>query len=281
MDEDSTRRHEEHEGDRRDRGTGESPKASPRMVLMTILAIVTVGLVLFPCLPPVTAERGAARATQCRSNLKQFGLALHNYHDEYGSFPPAFVIADDGTRMHSWRTFVLPYVDQGPLYKEYDFDEAWDGLSNSALGSGDYFQVGCCPSDPGFRYDHRVTNYVAVVGDETAWRPDGVVRIEDFTDGLANTILLVEVTPVSVNWFEPRDLEFDAMSFQINDPNESSLSSNHKKKAEWPWEEDIPYVHVLMADGSSRRLPASTPPDVVRALLTINGGEEVEVNWLD
>ena len=281
MGEDSTRRHEGHEGGRRDRENGENLRGSTCMILMITVVVVIVGLLLLPCLMPLTAERGAARATQCRNNLREFGLALHNYHDEYGSFPPAFVVADDGMRVHSWRTLVLPYLDEGPLYKEYNFDEGWDGPNNSALGSGDEIYAGCCPSDRSIDNQRRLTNYVAVVGEETAWRPDGVRRIEDFKDGTSNTILLVEVTPASVNWFEPRDLDFDNMSFRINDPDRPSLSSHHVIKADWSWEEEKRYVHVLMADGSSRRLPASTPPEVVRALLTIDGGENVEVEWLD
>ena len=57
---------------------------------------------------------------QCGNNLKQIGIALHTYHDEYKSLPPAYVCDESGKRMHSWRVLLLPYMEQQELYKKYD-----------------------------------------------------------------------------------------------------------------------------------------------------------------
>lgn len=71
------------------------------------------------------------------------------------------------------------------------------------------------------------------------------------------------------------------MNFRINDPDQPSLSSHHATEPSWPWQDAIPYVHVLLVDGSVKRLPVSTPSEAVRALLTIAGGEKVDVDWIE
>src|SRR5689334_18892035 len=98
------------------------------MVLLFIAAVLMALL-----LPPVTRGRTQARQSQCRNNLKQIGIALHNYHDIFGSFPPAYIPDEYGHPKHSWRTLILAQLDQAPLYNSYRFDESWDGPHNSAL----------------------------------------------------------------------------------------------------------------------------------------------------
>lgn len=230
---------------------------------------------------PATTSRGPARSTQCRNHLKLFGLALHNYHDEYGSFPPAFLTDAAGLTTHSWRTLILPYADQGPLASKVRLDEPWDSETNLDLYSNRQIYMHCCPSDNGVVDLPAQTNYVAVVGEQTGWHGGVPVSLDQITDGLDRTILLVEVAPALGAWYEPEDLDFDTMSFIINDPDTAGLSSRHSIESSLPWGETREYVHVLLADCSVKQLPASTPPEVVRALLTINGGEVVELPWAE
>ncbi len=75
-----------------------------------IIAIIGIGLVLLVLLMPFSRGREAPRRTQCKNNLKQIGLAFHNYHDDHGVFPPAYTVDENGTRLHSWRTLILPYL---------------------------------------------------------------------------------------------------------------------------------------------------------------------------
>ena len=60
------------------------------------------------------------------NNLKQIGLAFHNYADAYRSFPPAVIYGPDGKPWHSWRVLLLPFLEQQPLYEQYDFSQPWD-----------------------------------------------------------------------------------------------------------------------------------------------------------
>ena len=91
--------------------------------LLVVIAIIAILIALL--LPAVQQAREAARRSQCKNNLKQFGLALHNYHDTFNTFPPGYVFGRSAPAFNqssiersnwSWGTFILPYIDQAPLY---------------------------------------------------------------------------------------------------------------------------------------------------------------------
>ena len=150
-----------------------------------------------------TAREAARRAWCSCHGGGQIHLALDIYADEHGSYPPAYVVDADGRRMHSWRALLLPYMNQ-ELAQAYKLDEPWDGPNNSKLAKRMPQQFRC-PSD--LDAPEGTTNYVAVVGAETMWPLDSGRKPSDATDGVSNTILLVEVTGLNIPWLEPRDLE--------------------------------------------------------------------------
>jgi beta-lactamase regulating signal transducer with metallopeptidase domain len=84
--------------------------------------------------PAVTTARAAARRAQSVNNLKQIGLAFHNYHSTYGRFPAAVNLGGKSGKVpYSWRIAILPYLEQQDLYNAYNFDEPWDGPNNRKL----------------------------------------------------------------------------------------------------------------------------------------------------
>jgi prepilin-type N-terminal cleavage/methylation domain-containing protein len=94
--------------------------------LLVVIAIIAILIALL--LPAIQQAREAARRTECRNNLRQIGLGLHNYHDVHGSFPPGWVGATagaghnvEGVNGFGWATFLLPYIEQSPLYDQFDF----------------------------------------------------------------------------------------------------------------------------------------------------------------
>jgi prepilin-type N-terminal cleavage/methylation domain-containing protein/prepilin-type processing-associated H-X9-DG protein len=82
--------------------------------LLVVIAII--GILIALLLPAVQAAREAARRSQCTNNLKQIGLALHNFHDTNGNFPPGQ--PDDDTDLWAWSAYILPYIEQRPLYEQ-------------------------------------------------------------------------------------------------------------------------------------------------------------------
>jgi len=178
---------------------------------LLILLVVLAGVVpLFCCggfglallLPAVQAAREAARRAACANNMKQIGLALHNYHDTFGSFPPAYLPNEEGRPMHSWRVLILPFLEEGVLYDQYRFDEPWDSPHNRALAERTP-SVYRCPSAP--MADETTTSYAMAVGPNAlSTGPDGR-DVDDFPQGLSQTPAVVEMAGAGIHWMEPRD----------------------------------------------------------------------------
>lgn len=163
---------------------------------------------------------------------------------------------------------MLPFVDQVHLYGAYKLDEAWDSPHNKSVLPGPIEVFRCAANRT--EIWPPTTNYVAVIGPNTAWHSDGsVVSAKDITDGLSNTILLVETKEAGIHYFEPRDLSLDQMILTINPQVGQGVSSDHRRKNRSLG------AHVLMADLKVKRLPDDLSADVLYALLTINGGEKI------
>lgn len=227
-------------------------------VRFTLTGVLVIGVTCWLYVLARSA-REAAIATQAVCPFKCLGLALHNYHDTYGSLPPAYLADEQGRPIHSWRALILPFVEQRHLYDQYRFDEPWDGPNNSQLldRMPRTFHV---PSEPA---SNSRTNIVAIVGEPTAFPGAGVTRFRDFRNGLDNTILLAEIADSDILWLEPRDLCFDEMSFRINDPTRPSISSSRRRG---------PYI--VSAAGVVKTV-LEMHPETLRNMATIDGGEEV------
>lgn len=228
--------------------------------------VVSLGLILLSLFLPAIPTTNHRGRSPCMNNLRSIVLALHNYHWGHGSLPPPYIADANGRPMHSWRVLILPYLDRNDLYEMYRFDEPWDGPNNSKLHDliGDVFR---CPQDHGGARSTE-TSYVAVVGPETIWPADRTVKLDDVTDGLSNTLLVVEIANSGIHWMEPRDLHVSQMSGTINSKSGQGISSGHPRGAV-----------VGFADGRVRFLSDTIPAATIEALLTIRGGEKVPDNY--
>jgi Protein of unknown function (DUF1559) len=184
-------------------------------------------------------------------------LAVANYHDVHGHFPPPFVRGPDGRPWHSWRVLLLPYIEGQKIYDQYKFDEPWDGPNNRKLAEKmpRLYRFSAYRDKPG----NTTTNFLAVVGSETVWNPDAKLKYDDVLDGTSETILFVENEGANIHWMEPRDLNFADMDFTLGSPR--GLSAPYK------------LVGVAIVDGSLRSI-SKIRPDALRAKFTINGGEK-------
>ncbi len=159
--------------------------------LLVVIAIIAILIALL--LPAVQQAREAARRTQCRNNLKQLGLALHNYHDSHGVFPPHAITTSSanapgcpgiGSPNISGITLLLPHMDQAPLYNRYNFNVGQNSTSINVAEMNAELPAMTCPSDPNtivqvtgacvkFPFpaaeNSGGTNYIFCVGTGTGW----------------------------------------------------------------------------------------------------------------
>ena len=203
--------------------------------------------------------REAALEAWSQSPLNQLQLALHNYHDQYGCFPPAYLPDEEGRPMHSWRVLILPYIEGEELYRAYSFDEPWNGPNNIQLADR-MPHIYHCPTEP---ESNSMTNYVVLVGKDTAFPFGKPTSYKDFRDGLGNTILLAEIADSDIVWLQPRDLLVDEMSFSINHESLPSISTSRRRG---------PYV-VTAGGVTAYCVGRKLRPETLRAFSTIAGGE--------
>ena len=204
----------------------------------------------------------------CKRNMSRIWLNVDSFRMQHASFPAAYVSNEQGTALRSWRVSLLPYMEFGDEFRrEYRFEEPWSSQHNrNVLDKYDYRREFQCASARvrGKLNSEDETSYVMIVGPGTISDGPTAVRRWNVTDGPENTILFVETTNSGIHWAEPRDLKFDEMSFRINDPDRPSISSHHPRGA-----------YAVFCDGRVRFLKNDTDPKMVRALLTIAGGEDV------
>lgn len=174
--------------------------------LLVVIAIIAVLIALL--LPAVQQAREAARRSQCKNNLKQIGLAMHNYHETHRCFPFG---QEDTAKGFSAISQMLPYFDQATVYSQIDFSLPINDPAN-AVAKAAQLPMLMCPSDPGgqlLRGIGGITNYMANKGSEVIWldatgpnvgmKPqNGVffyqsrIRMGDITDGSSNTAAFSE-----------------------------------------------------------------------------------------
>lgn len=184
--------------------------------LLVVIAIIAILIALL--LPAVQQAREAARRTQCKNNLKQIGLALHNYLDVYSRFPPSFVADGDGTNNPTgggeWSAHarILPFLEQSNLYDQADLSFSYGSPVNAGIA---HMRVATylCPSEANDRTrtdssgnpEHYPVSYGVNAGTWMVWdittrQPgNGAFSVNrtfsprDFTDGMSNTLSTSEV----------------------------------------------------------------------------------------
>jgi RNA polymerase sigma factor (sigma-70 family) len=200
----------------------------------------------------------AAEASRKRSqnNLKQIAIAMHNYHDAHGHFPPAAICNKDGKPLLSWRVAILPYVEQQNLYEKFKLDERWDSEHNTKLLPL-MPKIYALPMVAG--EGASTTHYRVFVGPEAGFLLEKGRRVADITDGTSNTWMVVE-SQKAVPWTKPDELHFDRNKPLPQMGNFFNGGFN-----------------AAFMDGSVRFCPKLPPEQTIRALITPSGGETIKL----
>ena len=144
------------------------------------------------------------------NNLKMLSIAMHNFHQANQHFPVPVNSSKDGKPLLSWRVYLLPYVGEDALFKQFHLDEPWDSPNNRTLIE----KMPAVYRLPVSKTERGRTNYLLPVGNGAAFETDKQTAVRDIRDGLSNTIMIVEADDEhAVIWTKPEDWQFDP-----NDP---------------------------------------------------------------
>ena len=240
------------------------------LVVVCILLIL-IGLML----PAVRKVRGTAGRMSCQNNLKQIGLAFHNYHDQNDALPKGCCgIGEIPADRLSWMVELLPYEEQDELRREFDLEQ---GFEANRLVAETAVKVYLCPAGAVER-NASITHYVAMagLGNDAALRAEGhpangflgydrSVSMSRITDGISNTIAVTETRTRVGPWARGGDATCRAF-----DPAEVPILHGEEKLFN-----SRPFgMNVAFADGSVRFINSDVDPNRLKPAMTIAGGDE-------
>lgn len=238
----------------------EHPQGAPnfRIFGYVIGAVVILGLLVAFMTPMMFrgSAHGAARRVHCMNNMRQISLALLNYESQHGSLPPTYTVDEDGNRLHSWRTLILPYLEEKALYDSIDLTKPWDHPDNAEARETDVYSFRCSSAN----LEEFETTYLVANGSEFCFNGSTPRTLDEITDGTSKTVLVLDMpTEHAVHWMSPYDAD-----------EESILAVNE--------DSDVGHSGIFIAvfcDGSTRSFSVEQTPEARRAMLTIAGGEDV------
>lgn len=241
-----------------------APQKSNTLKIVLIVLGVVLGMMILGCgilaallFPAVSAARQAAQRQMASNNLKQIGLAFHNYEATYKKLPASHGINHENKPTGNWRIVISPFVEQVQVYEHFDFKKPWDAPENQRV-AGEMPMLFRSPlADP--NQPPNQTN-IFTVQDPRAVLPPGAVyrKFSEVLDGLSNTILAIELPNHSIPWTQPNDLTL---------PEALQLIRANKQPE---------LVQILMLDGSITNVGKLTDLELTN-LFTINDGTRVEI----
>jgi len=228
--------------------------------IITGLGMLVMGLILVVVVIPAgRAASPAAERMTSGYHLKTIGLALHHYHDQHGSFPPAYIADKEGHPMHSWRVLILPYVEEQALYDRYDFEKPWDHPDNVEV-TQQMPEIYASPHTHYYGFGKVApageTHYQAISAPGTVLGQTEGCRMNEISDGISKTAIILENYARPVHWAKPIDLS----------PKE--IMRNFEQITVGPSNSS----QMLMADGSIRTITAEITPSELEGGFFINDG---------
>ncbi len=221
-----------------------------KLLICGCFAVLLVAAML---LPSSNDNRSPPR-TVCKNNLRQLCLAIYNFETEHGKLPPAFTVDVEGNRLHSWRTLILPFIEETALFETIDLSKPWDDPVNAKAheSSPDLFR---CPSS---KTPSTLTTYLAIVVPDGSFGSEAPRTFSDFTDGTSQTLMLIEVGQEhAVHWMSPYDADEKIIA---------SIGPETKLA-------HVGSFQAGYADGSVHNVPIDVSPTLLRKLITAAGDD--------
>lgn len=240
-----------------------------------LVTISIIGVLIGLLLPAVQMARESARRTQCANNLHQIGIALHNYHDTHDTLPPGCLQwrppggNPANFKQYAWSAFILPHLEQVPLYERIDFNLPYDHPRNAEPGSVRLSSYVCPSATAPAPGGLGKTDYAGLFGQRlTTFKNtnNGVfIYNRAFTfgmirDGLSQTLCVAEDTlGPECEWINGRNT-FE-QSGRINDPRASLI--DNEIRSQHPGG-----AMVLFVDGHVSLLANELDTKILAALIT-------------
>jgi prepilin-type N-terminal cleavage/methylation domain-containing protein/prepilin-type processing-associated H-X9-DG protein len=258
-----------------------SPQAASRgFTLVELLVVIAIiGVLVSLLLPAVQASRESARRTGCLNNLRQMGIGLQSYRTRFGCFPPGGVEPRPlwhGGRQLAWSVFLLPYVEQEPLYDQLDTDKPFDAPEN-ADAAARVLPIYVCPSVPDgdqLKSGRGPSQYGGIFGERITGPndpPKGVmlydrsITVAEIRDGTSQTLVISEDSNFKDGqWINARNVFDQAFAINQAPAFENDIRSRHPGGA-----------NGLFCDGSTRFLVETLDLSTLAAICTRAGGEVV------
>jgi len=240
-----------------------APKRGRRFAIRGLVGAAALGLLLLAFWPVLFPRLSPSYRGWAANNLKQIGLAVHNYHSQHKVFPGRDVLGangEPGAVPIAWQTVLLPFMDQGALWKNYDATKRYTDPANAAVVGTEidsylipFESEGRRTSEGGYGLSHHAGN-VHVLGD------GGLRSVAEVRDGAVTTILAGQVDGFYQPWADPSNLRDPAAGIgrspqQFGGPHTGG-------------------TQMLMVDGSVNFFNDTIDPEVLAALGTPDGGEK-------
>ena len=260
--------------------------------LIELLVVITIiGILIGMLLPAVQSAREAAHRMICGNNLRQIGIGLHNYHATHESFPPGGIehrsmINPKTTKPYgasgrqlAWSAFLLPYIEQEPLYRQLNTGKAFDAAENATAAAA-ILSMYLCPStartsflvqgrgacDYGGMYGERIVSPNNPPKGTMLY--DRSISIRDIIDGASNTVVVAEDSRNSGfpdgQWINGLNVFDQAYAINAAPSFENDMCSNHPGGA-----------NAAFADSAVHFLAETMDINVLAAVCTRAGGDMV------
>jgi type II secretory pathway pseudopilin PulG len=227
---------------------------------------LTIGIILFSVVmvfglwPTFKGLKARRDAIACMNNLQRIARALNAYAADHGTYPTPVVTDSAGKPLYSWRVLLLPYIGESSLHANFKLDEAWNSPDNSML-------LAQCPDvyiSPGRGATGSFSNYVLITGAGTIFPSTGPLKPAQISDGLDQTLLVVETDNSTNDWSMPFDIDISNLNSRIGATGPNTIGGTHSDGAA-----------AVFADGEPAWLSIDLPAAIVDASITPNGNEAI------